>query len=125
MKPFVNGRGRRLGPLCEAICGVMEAALLYGIDQVIFAANRTLLPLALNCTGKPGHGGPRGPTKKARGNRSRDAGHPSRLERRSGPLSRRARNNDPEKPVWILYSPIWGPSTRRKTVSPLRLLSAR
>lgn len=47
--PDLNGRGIRLGLLWEVICGVMEAALLYGIDQVIFAANRALLPLALNC----------------------------------------------------------------------------
>ena len=47
--PELNGRGMRLGLLWEVICGVMEAALLYGMDQVIFAANRALLPLALDC----------------------------------------------------------------------------
>ena len=47
--PDLNGRGMRLGLLWEVICGVMEAALLHGIDQVIFAANRALLPLALDC----------------------------------------------------------------------------
>jgi len=47
--PELNGRGVRLGLLWEIICGAMEAALLYGIEQVIFAANRALLPLALNC----------------------------------------------------------------------------
>ena len=47
--PDLHGRGMRLGLLWEVICGVMEAALLYGIDQVIFAANRALLPLALDC----------------------------------------------------------------------------
>jgi acyl-homoserine lactone synthase len=43
------GRRIRLDLLWEVICGVMETALLYGIDQVIFAANRALLPLALTC----------------------------------------------------------------------------
>lgn len=47
--PDLNGRGIRLGLLWEVICAVMEVGLLYGIDQVIFAANRALLPLALNC----------------------------------------------------------------------------
>lgn len=47
--PDLHGRGIRLALLWEIICGVMEAALLYGIDQVIFAANRALLPLALQC----------------------------------------------------------------------------
>jgi N-acyl-L-homoserine lactone synthetase len=47
--PELPGRGFRLGLLWEIICGVMETALLYGIDQVIFAANRALLPLALTC----------------------------------------------------------------------------
>lgn len=48
-RPNLRGRGMRLGLLWEVICGVMEAALLYGVDQVVFAANRALLPLALNC----------------------------------------------------------------------------
>ena len=47
--PDLQGRGMRLGLLWEVICGVMEAGLLYGIDEVIFAANRALLPLALQC----------------------------------------------------------------------------
>jgi N-acyl-L-homoserine lactone synthetase len=47
--PELSGRGMRLGLLWEVICGVMEAALLYGMDQVLFAANRALLPLALEC----------------------------------------------------------------------------
>lgn len=47
--PELSGRGIRLGLLWEIICGAMETALLYGIEQVIFAANRALLPLALNC----------------------------------------------------------------------------
>ena len=47
--PDLQGRGVRLGLLWEVICGVMEAALLYGIDEVIFIANRALLPLALQC----------------------------------------------------------------------------
>lgn len=47
--PELHGRGPRLGLLWELICGVMEAGLLYGIDQVVFAANRVLSSLALNC----------------------------------------------------------------------------
>ena len=47
--PELPDRGVRLALLWEIICGVIETALLCGIDQVIFAANRALLPLALNC----------------------------------------------------------------------------
>lgn len=47
--PDLPGRGIRLGLLWEVICGVMETALLYGIERVIFIANRALLPLALTC----------------------------------------------------------------------------
>lgn len=42
-------REMQLGLLWEVICGVMEAALLYGIQEVIFSTDRALLPLALNC----------------------------------------------------------------------------
>lgn len=47
--PDLPGRAIRLALLWEIICGVMETALLFGIDRVIFAANRALLPLALTC----------------------------------------------------------------------------
>lgn len=47
--PDLPNRGIRLGLLWEIICGVMETALLYGIERVIFVANRALLPLALTC----------------------------------------------------------------------------
>lgn len=47
--PAIGGRGRRLALLWEIICGVMELALARGIGQVIFVANRALLPLALEC----------------------------------------------------------------------------
>lgn len=47
--PGVWGRDRRHALLWEIICGVIETGLLYGIDEVIFAANGALLPLALNC----------------------------------------------------------------------------
>jgi acyl-homoserine lactone synthase len=47
--PGIGGRNRRLGLLWETICGVMETALENGIEYVIFAANRGLLPLALDC----------------------------------------------------------------------------
>lgn len=47
--PDLPGRGVRLALLWEIICGVMETALLHGVDRVIFTANRALLPLALTC----------------------------------------------------------------------------
>ena len=47
--PLVRDRRARLGLLWEMTCGVMEAALMYGMNQVIFVANRALLPLMLNC----------------------------------------------------------------------------
>lgn len=47
--PGIGGRGRRLGLLWQIICGVMELGLAQGIEQAIFAANRALLPLALEC----------------------------------------------------------------------------
>ena len=45
----IAGRSKRLRLLWEIICGLMETALEYSIDKVIFAANRALLPLALEC----------------------------------------------------------------------------
>jgi len=47
--PKLQDRAKRLSLLWQVICGVMETSLLYGIDQVIFAANRALLPLAMTC----------------------------------------------------------------------------
>lgn len=47
--PGIRSRSKRLGLLWETICGVMETALLHGVNQVIFAANHSLLPLALEC----------------------------------------------------------------------------
>jgi N-acyl-L-homoserine lactone synthetase len=47
--PGIGGRGKRLGLLWQIICGIIEMALKHGIHQVIFAANRALLPLALQC----------------------------------------------------------------------------
>ena len=47
--PELPDRGVRLALLWEIICGVTETALLCGIGQVIFAANRAILPLALKC----------------------------------------------------------------------------
>lgn len=47
--PWIVNRRKRLGFLWEIICGVMELGLAQGIDQLIFAANRALLPLALEC----------------------------------------------------------------------------
>lgn len=47
--PGIKDRNKRLGLLWETICGIMEMALEHGINQVIFAANRALLPLAVKC----------------------------------------------------------------------------
>lgn len=47
--PLIGGRSKRLSLLWETICGVMEMALRHGIDHAIFAANRALLPHALDC----------------------------------------------------------------------------
>lgn len=47
--PDLLDRSIRLDLLWEVACGIMETALLYGIDRVIFAASRALLPLALTC----------------------------------------------------------------------------
>ncbi len=47
--PGIRGRSKRLGYLWETICAVMELGMAHGIDRVIFAANRALLPLALEC----------------------------------------------------------------------------
>lgn len=47
--PIIRDRARRLKLLWEMSCAVMETALVYGIDHVVFVANRALLPLALGC----------------------------------------------------------------------------
>lgn len=47
--PNICGRSTRTALLMETICGVMETALLFGVEQVTFVANSALLPLALNC----------------------------------------------------------------------------
>jgi len=47
--PELPDRGVRLALLWETICGLLETALLYEIQQVIFIANRALLSLTLNC----------------------------------------------------------------------------
>lgn len=56
--PAIGGRRKRLGLLWEIICAVMELGLARGINQVIFAANRALLPLALECGWDAGPVGP-------------------------------------------------------------------
>ena len=56
--PGIGSRSRRLNLLWQIICAVMENALAHGVDQVIFAANRALLPLALNCGWEAGIVGP-------------------------------------------------------------------
>ncbi len=47
--PTIQSRTLRLKLLWEMVCAVMETALVYGIDQVVFIANRALLPLAIGC----------------------------------------------------------------------------
>lgn len=47
--PVIADRAQRLKLLWEMSCAVMETALVYGIDHVVFVANRALLPLALGC----------------------------------------------------------------------------
>jgi acyl-homoserine lactone synthase len=47
--PVIRDRPRRLQLLWEMCCAVMETALVYGIDQVVFVANRALLPLTMGC----------------------------------------------------------------------------
>jgi N-acyl-L-homoserine lactone synthetase len=52
-------RRTRMRLLWQMVCGVIETALLFELDQVTFAANRALLPLMLNCGW---HAAPLGPT---------------------------------------------------------------
>lgn len=47
--PLLRNRRERIEMLWEIIAGIMETALLFGINQVTFAANAGLLPLALDC----------------------------------------------------------------------------
>lgn len=47
--PTIQNRVQRLKLLWEMICAVMETALVHGIEQVVFVANRALLPLAIGC----------------------------------------------------------------------------
>jgi acyl-homoserine lactone synthase len=42
-------RRARVQLVLEVVCAVMETALLFGVDQVIFAVNSDLLPLTLRC----------------------------------------------------------------------------
>lgn len=49
VSPRVESRRRRVALLWEMACGVMETALLYGVEKVTFVANAALLPLALEC----------------------------------------------------------------------------
>jgi acyl-homoserine lactone synthase len=45
----VQSRRLRLSLLWEAVCGVMETALLFGVEQITFVACSALLPLTLDC----------------------------------------------------------------------------
>jgi N-acyl-L-homoserine lactone synthetase len=59
--PGIRGHHRRHALLWEIICGVIETGLLYGINEVIFAASSALLPLALHCGWEARMLGPRLP----------------------------------------------------------------
>jgi N-acyl-L-homoserine lactone synthetase len=47
--PALKSRRERLSLLWQIICASLETAMLFGIDQLTFVANRALRPLALNC----------------------------------------------------------------------------
>jgi N-acyl-L-homoserine lactone synthetase len=47
--PTLVSRRDRLGLLWQIICGCLETALRFGIEQLTLVANRSLRPLALNC----------------------------------------------------------------------------
>src|SRR5688572_23031935 len=49
VSPCIDSRRRRVELLWEMACGVMETALLYGVEKVTFVANAALLPLAMQC----------------------------------------------------------------------------
>jgi acyl-homoserine lactone synthase len=49
VSPRVESRRTRVDLLWEMACGVMETALLYGVEKVTFVANAALLPLAMQC----------------------------------------------------------------------------
>jgi N-acyl-L-homoserine lactone synthetase len=49
VSPRIESRRKRVELLWTMACGVMETALLYGVEQVTFVANAALLPLAMQC----------------------------------------------------------------------------
>jgi len=49
VNPIVTQRYKRHELLWEMVCGVMETALLYGVEKVTFVANAALLPLTMDC----------------------------------------------------------------------------
>ena len=58
MSPAIASRRKRIELLWETACGVIETALLYGVEKVTFVANAALLPLALECGWKCARLGP-------------------------------------------------------------------
>lgn len=58
VNPEVASRRKRVQLLWEMACGVMETALLHGVEKVTFVANAALLPLALDCGWKCARLGP-------------------------------------------------------------------
>lgn len=49
VSPVIASRRRRVELLWEMTSGVMETAMLHGVEKVTFVANAALLPLALDC----------------------------------------------------------------------------
>ena len=47
--PSPQTRNRAHALVWEAVCAVLETSLLYGMEEVVFAVNRALLRLVLNC----------------------------------------------------------------------------
>ncbi|MBM0108660.1 GNAT family N-acetyltransferase [Steroidobacter sp. S1-65] len=58
VSPAIASRRKRIELLWETACGVIETALLYGVQKVTFVANAALLPLALECGWKCARLGP-------------------------------------------------------------------
>lgn len=47
--PEVRSRRARVGLVPQFICGVLETALLFGVERIVFATHRGLLPIVLDC----------------------------------------------------------------------------
>lgn len=49
ISPEVRSRRERAGVVPRFVCGVIETALLFGVELVTFATHQALLPLVLDC----------------------------------------------------------------------------